>query len=168
MVKEHLEKRFFVYFFALVQWLIYIAIVLPFFHHLAIVTGSKVNGAVKVIRPFHIWILSFSTILSLLFYKLRCKEENYIIVVSALTTLFSLVDFGLHFVHDFSLLMAFTRIITDGLYFALAAICTLKLILQVIHFLPYIFRRSSYIRKIKGHPLGRARNLIKKVSINVF
>jgi len=160
MVKEHLEKRFFVYFFALVQWLIYIAIVLPFFAHLAIVTGSKVNGAVKVIRPFHIWILSFSTILSLLFYKLRCKEENYIIGVSALTTLFSLVDFGLHFIDDFSLLMAFTRIITDGLYFALAAICTLELILQVIHFARYFQKRSSYVRKIRGPPLSPQKHAV--------
>jgi len=143
-MKEHLEKRLFVYLLALVQWLAYIALVLPFFDRPVIMTGSGIDGAAKVIGPFHFWIVSISALLTVSFFKTVSREENYMTVISALTTLFSSINLGLYFVDGFTLLMAFTRIATDGLYFALAATSTLKLVVQVANsFSNYLARAED-------------------------
>ena len=138
------KKRLFIYCIAFIQWLIYVGIILPFTGSIAIATGGKVDSAAKVVSPFHVWILSFSIILAVLFWRVKNRKERFVTILSALTAFFSSVDFGLHFVGDLEALMAFTRIATDGLYFALAVTCTFKLLLQAIYsFANYYQKRSQ-------------------------
>ena len=133
------------------QWLVYVTIVLSHISHITFVTGSKVNGALKVIRPFHTWILFFSTFLSILLYKIRGKEKSYIFIISMLTSFFSSLDFCLHFVDDFYLLMSYTRVITDGLYFTFNILCTFKLILHTVRSSRFLKKSGNFKNGIKSH-----------------
>lgn len=144
-----MEKRFFVYFFAFFQWLIFIVIILPFVEYPTIVVGTKDDGAIKIVKPFHLWILAISAILSALFYKIKTKNggENYVTFIALLATFFSCFDLILHFVNGLSLWMNFTRSITDGLYFALAAISAFKVFLQATRYFASYFRRSLLLKR---------------------
>jgi hypothetical protein len=111
------------------------AIILPFINYPTIVTGSRDDGALKVVKPFHLWILATSAILSISFHKIKSRgqEERYVTIISLFTTIFATINFFLHFLDGLALWMALTRSITDGLYFALAIISMFKVALQTVH-----------------------------------
>jgi len=140
-----MEERFFVYLLTFIQWLIFIVIILPFINQPIIATGSKVDGGVKVIQTFQLWILFSSALLSILFHKIRTKDsgENYVTVAMVFTTVFSSVNFALHFVDGFPLWMILTRSITEGLYFAIGAISGLKVIIRSVYYLMRYFRKNQ-------------------------
>jgi hypothetical protein len=140
-----MEKRFFVYLLTFIQWLIFIAIILPFINQPIITTGSKVDGGVKVIQTFQLWILFSSAVLSILFHKIRTKHsgENYVTVAMVLTTFFSSVNLALHFADGFSLWIILTRSLTEGLYFALGIISALKVIIQSTNYLIHYSRENK-------------------------
>jgi hypothetical protein len=141
-----MEKRFFVYLLTFIQWLIFIAIILPFINQPIITTGSKVDGGVKVIQTFQLWILFSSAVLSILFHKIRTKDsgENYVTVAMVLTTFFSSINLALHFADDFPLWIILTRSITEGLYFALGIISALKVIIQSTNYLIHYSRKNQH------------------------
>jgi len=129
------------------QWIIYVMVVLPCTESVVVAIGGSDYGTSKLVRPFHFWILFFSVIIAILFYKLEERKERFMKTLSTLTVSFSAMDLGLHFVDDFSLLMDFTRIVTDGLFFALFLICMLKFTIKAVYYFISYYRSPKNMMK---------------------
>jgi hypothetical protein len=114
------------------------------------VTGAMAGGGLKVIMHFHVWMLLFSAVLGLIFYRIR-KEgtaERSIVRLSTMTVLFSIVNIALHFVNDLVLLMKITELVTWSLYNIMFSASVYKILTVLL--LPNL-AKSSEIEKETLH-----------------
>lgn len=140
-VRKAVENKMFPHFLSTLQWTL-LVISLAFNLNFSVaVTGAVAKGGLKVIMLFHLWILLLPVVLCLIFYRIR-KEgmaERYIIDLSIITILFSIVNISLHFVNDLILLMKATEVIAWSLYNCMFSISIYKI--SIMFLLP--IRRGS-------------------------
>ncbi len=99
------------------QWAILVLALALNLHFTVSVTGAVANGGYKVITLFSVWMLFFSSILCLMFYRIgKGVAEKGILLLSILTMLFSGTSISLHFVNDLVLAMKATEVIAWTCY----------------------------------------------------
>lgn len=129
--------------FAVFQLAALIFSVMPFANS-PLIVGGRGDHALKVIMPFHLWVLVFSVTLFALFYRLRREaiEEKSAIAVSFGAAMFSSFNLALHFVDNLLLWMWATEIIATAFYFTIPVIGLYKI--SNVFLLPHIrrFRKS--------------------------
>ena len=105
--------------FAVLQLTLLIFGVMPFANS-PIIAAGKVDHALKVIMPFHVWVLVFSIILFGLFYRIRRGgiEEKCITVISLVAAMFSALNFVLHLIDNHLLWLWATENVAIALYLA--------------------------------------------------
>lgn len=137
-------SKTFPHIFAVFQLAVLIFGVMPFANS-PLIVGGRVDHALKVILPFHLWVLVFSVILFALFYRLRREaiEEKSAIVVSFGAAMFSSFNLALHFVNNLFLWMWATENVATALYFTVPIIGLYKI--SNVFLLPSMkrFRRSK-------------------------
>jgi len=123
--------------------------VMPFANS-PLIAGGRGDHALKVIMPFHLWVLIFSVTLFALFYRLRREaiEEKIVIVISFGAAVFSLFNLALHFVDNLLLWMWATENVATALYLTIPIIGFYKI--SNVFLLPHIKR----FRKSKNHADG--------------
>jgi hypothetical protein len=117
-VSKAIRNDMFPHFLSTLQWVLLVISLAFNLNFTVAVTGAEANGGLKVIMSFHLWMLLFPVTLCLMFFRMR-KEgiaERFIIDLSILTILFSIVNISLRFVNDFALLMKATELIAWSLY----------------------------------------------------
>lgn len=135
----------FPHFFALFQLALLIFCLMPFANS-PIITAGRADHALKVILPFHFWLLGFSTISFVLFYRIRRERiERFVTVISFLATVFSVFDLALHFINNYLLLMWVTGNLAVILYLTVPLVGLFKI--SNVFLLPLIRR----FRKLKQH-----------------
>ena len=92
--------------FAFFQLITLIFVIMPFANS-PIIAGGKADHALKVIMPFHLWVLVFSPTMFGLFYRIKGEgiQEKYIAALSFVATIFSAFNFVLHFIDNLVLWM---------------------------------------------------------------
>lgn len=110
------KSEMFPHVLATFQLMALIFVVIPFANSPIIIAGG-VDNALKVIMPFHFWLLGFSAILFGLFYRIRRGEiERFVTVISFLATMFAVFNLALHFINNYLLLMWVTESLAVILY----------------------------------------------------
>ena len=104
------------------QWAILILTLAFNLYFTVSVTGAVANGGHKVITLFSVWMLFFSGILCLIFYRIRKGvAEKGILFLSIFTMFFSGAHISLHFVNDLLIIMKATEVIAwtcyNGIFF---------------------------------------------------
>jgi len=128
-LRKAVENKMFPHLLAMFQW-VFLVISLAFNLDFSVaVTGAVANGGLKVIMLFHLWILFFPFVLSLLFYRIR-KEgiaERCITALSIMNVLFSVVNVFLYFTNDLALLMKATEVIAWSLFNCMFSVSMYKI-----------------------------------------
>lgn len=121
-------SRISLYVLVILQHVLYFFVV--FFLQFPMFTGSRVDGALKVLFPSHFWVLLFSIALSIMFYRVSKlgRAEKLAFVGSLGTALLSTAYIGLHFVDGHDLLMRGTDI-TAALFYVMLLITAIVKIL---------------------------------------
>lgn len=134
----------FPHFFVVFQWALLLAGILSFLNFAIITPGSRADGSLKIVMLSHLWVVLFSIILSLLFYKNRHRgiAEKAIFGVSTFVALFSAFNLGLYFVDDFLLLMRISEIVTWILYLVIFGISIYKIMVALFNPLLRKFSKS--------------------------
>lgn len=146
-----IQNRMLPHFFAVLQLMLLIMGVMPFANFPVVVTGSKANGALKVIMPFPVWVLVLSITLFALFYRIREKglEERCIFLASMLAALFSFIDFTLHFIDDLLSWMWATGNIATTLYLTASIISLYKVAVTfMVPFLKKVWKARQGISNL--------------------
>lgn len=145
-LRKAVENEMFPHFLAIFQW-IPLVISLAFNLNFSVtVTGAVANGGLKVIMLFHLWMLFSPVVLCLIFYRIRKKgiAERYIIGLSVITILFSIVNVSLHFVNNLIFLMKATEVIAWSLYNSMFSVSIYRI--SIVFLLP-VLKRSVQIKK---------------------
>lgn len=145
-LRKAVENKMFPHFLSTFQWTLLVISLVFNMNFLVAVTGAVANGGLKVIMLFHLWMLSFPVVSCLIFYRIREEgmAERYIIGLSMITILFSIVNITLRFVNDLALLMKVTEVIAWSLYNSLFSVSVYKI--SIVFILP-ILRRFTKIEK---------------------
>jgi hypothetical protein len=145
-LRKAVENKMFPHLLDAFQWIL-LVISLAFSVSLSVaVTGAVANGGLKVIMLFHLWMLFFPVVLSLLFYKIR-KEgiaERFAFCLSTITVVFSLVNVFLYFVNDLVLLMKTIEVVAWSLYNCMFSVSMYKI--SIVFLFP-ILRRAAKTQK---------------------
>lgn len=144
-----MTSKTFPHVFAVFQFAALVFGVVPFADS-PVIVGGRVDNALKVIMPFHLWVLVFSVTLFALFYRFRKEaiEEKSAVVFSFGAAVFSSFNLALHFVDDLFLWMWATENVAAALYFAISTIAFYRI--SKVFLLPRIKR----FRKSKKHGDG--------------
>jgi hypothetical protein len=139
-IRKAVENNTFPHFLSAFQWILLVISLALNLNFSVSVTGAEAIGGFKVLTLFHLWMLFFPAVLCLIFYRTRRegKAERYIIGLSMITILFSVVNISLHLVNDLVLLMKATEVIAWSLYNCMFSISMYKI--SIMFLLPNLRR----------------------------